>query len=229
MDRTTRFLEQEKTIYETFRQQAEIAREAGLRADPALEQRVGGIGVVVRHPSLAKQLTRITRQLAQDITCFAYRATHVHSTLCAYSEPGFVFDPDAHTTILAELANETASVLATLSDTQRKESKVTYGKPLHNRTTVVVPGIPTRAYVDLLLAINDVCQTVLDVRPSWGSHITAARFLCDHTPSEAASFFEFMRKHAKPLGNVQLTTINVCTFCVEDDRFTLSVAHEFNI
>jgi hypothetical protein len=219
VSRVFAFTEKEESIYVKFKKAAQEVRRTGTTQDKAVVQKVGGIAVVARHLHLAGRLNKFTRRIKELIPCIAYDVTNEHSTFCVQDSPNFVFDAPKHTGTFSALVMTVREILTSTSKAQRKNYAVDYGKPLYNKSTVIIPGQPSNAYVDLLLTISDACEKVADTHASWGSHITAARFLCSQGPEEVEPFCDFMEREAPGLGENQLSEIDVCTFTTTTQKF----------
>ncbi len=229
MDSFTQFVQKEQSIYAKFQDAALRAQQTGLKQDPAITKKVGGLGVVTRHPAISNELTALTRRLSQFVSCLAYNQKNEHSTLCVQDESNFTFSASKHNPILNGLAGIVSSTLANMSTAQKKDCVVNYGKPLYNENTVIIPGKPRPGYVDLLLAISEASQKITNMRPSWGTHITAIRFLHPHPPTEIVAFCEFIEKQTKALGENILETIDVCWFQLSTSLFQFSPHRRFSL
>ncbi len=229
MERYEQFLQNEQSIYDKIRKQEATLHESGLSADPAIKRKIGGLAVVARHQRLVGKLSTLTCSLKGCFSCLVYDGTNEHSTFCVKDEPDFVFNPCLHKEKLIALAETVAAVLANMSIAQQRECIVRYDKPLYNATTVILPGEPRQAYVDLLLTISDTCTKRVYVRPSWGSHITIARFLRAHQPSEIESFLRFMSLRAQAVGENLLDTIDVIVFRTTHEAFQLTTFERFTL
>ncbi len=204
-----RFLDSEQDIYNEFLRKAEIARIQGFLPDPVLTQRVGGLTVAARHPRLVGRLTSVATAIRRFMPCCAYDGSSEHATFCCRTWDNFRYEQAQHESVLNDLSEAVAAVLKGLSVGQIRESAVNYRSPIFNRTTVILPGAPTIAYVDLLLTLTEKCQEkVGEIKPKWGTHITAARFQRVVEAAQAKEFLSFM-EFAPALDNTELECVEV--------------------
>ena len=228
MSNFTQFVQTEQLIYTKFKAAGLAAQQTGFEQDPAITKEIGGLGVITRHPAISEKLTALTNKLSQLVTCLAYDQENEHSTFCVQDKPAFTFAASDHDPILNDLASIVSSALANISAAQKKDCVVDYGRPLYNKNTVIIPGKPRPGYVDLLLTISNAAQRITNMRPSWGTHITAIRFLRPHSPTEIEDFCEFIEKQATALGENILGTIDVCWFKLSQNSFQLSPHRRFS-
>lgn len=228
MNRTDQFLAKEREIYGNFRNTSNHLQTVGLTPDPAVQREVGGLGVAVRHMDVAHNITGFTRRVANCVPCLAYTDANEHSTLSSATRSNFTYSYTTTLTQLGDVDEDVRRILTTRTGKKMlKHASVEYGKPLTNQTTMILPGNPTSAYVDLLLNISDVCEP-LGMKPSWGTHITLARYLED-VPATKAADLVALTQQVLPLGPVRPSAIDVCAFELNSSGFFLHTLARINL
>lgn len=227
MHAVSEFLANEQRVYAKFRANQETAKCYGLLPDPAMQQRIGGLAVAVRHPELAAtRLLPITDRISRLIPCYAYDQHTEHATVCVAAIEGFVYNPGEHQAMLDQLHGEVAAAVVAITHAQRRECTVAYEWPLYSRTTVIIPGRAQPAYVDLLLTIADRCRHISGAQASWGTHITIARVSQPVLPERAASFFQYLDGEiSEPVGNSTLNTIDIVWLQWRDGHLQVTTAY----
>lgn len=220
----------EKGVYDRFRREQSLARREGLHPDNALVHKVGGLAVVARHSCpLVDKLESMTTTIASQVRSCLYNGGNEHSNICVFDEQRFVFRSPEHDQPLKNCVAIVEEVLKSVPASHLQQCAVRYGTPLYNQKSVIIPGMPSKAYVDLLLTIADRCAPIIPhMRASWGTHITAARFLESMSPEAAAPFFEFMRA-APEFGENPLRAIEVVYFECDGTSFALTPVARFDV
>lgn len=232
------WLEKQNGIYQkSFRDQKSAVLQKGLKPDPAIAKRDGGFIVAFRHPS---SISEKIEEFAKNINCLAnlrpvlpYYGEIVHTTIGTVSVgPGFVVDPDKedHQRIINALWWAVCYVFADPETCSLDIGpiEINYPEYLFNQTTVIARAEPNENFFKGIEAIKEIVKhRTVDLSPSWGAHITVARFTHNVAPGQEGLEFQFpeLCKEAVVPGRSRVAAIDVGSFLVDSGGFSFRTYH----
>jgi len=224
MTNFTDFLRKQEEVYVRFRDTTSF-REQGTQPPAYLgeERSYGSYAVVLRHPrEIVEGVTDLSLGLAGLLPIIRYDDKNTHTTLLTTD---LVPDLQPDRVLLENLARRVHDVKDRLV-----RPTINYSEMLYNRDSVIAAGFPDAHFVDAVTAVTEQCKSLPDfplaVKSAWGSHITIARFLEKHSPSDLAAFFKEM-EHAHVLGTSLPEAIDVGYFSVDKTGFFLETYERF--
>ncbi len=190
------FLRKQEEVYTRFRDTTFI-REQGTQPPAYLSEdgsghSYGAYAVVLRHsPEIVERIADLSTRLACLLPVIGYDHQNIHTTLLS-TDLVPDFQPDD--LILRNLAERVHRVRSTLV-----QPTIDYRENVFNRDSVIAAGYPDSPFVNAVNTVTAECSDFpLAVKSAWGSHITTARFLEEHSPAELDAFFAEMEKSAVP-------------------------------
>ncbi|MBI2580055.1 MAG: hypothetical protein HYW27_04085 [Candidatus Aenigmarchaeota archaeon] len=209
------FMAKQNRIYDKFRDTSGITAEGTNPSKEVLEGR-GGYIIAFRHPpKITDPLAVFSERISRTIGALVYGTENAHTTIATYGiKPDFSRDD----TILDEMAAAASLTHLDIEDPESgcKESpEIDYGEWLYNQDSVIVAGMPNERFVH---AINSTVEYPLEFRPSWGAHMTGARFRERALPEQLVEFFNLM-KEAPRLGRSRPTSIDAGHFLLTQEEF----------
>ncbi len=197
--------------------------KTGLKADPAITERVAGYLVAWRfNENVTGRIGSIAAQVGLITPTAEYGPDNAHSTLGDHGvEKNRSIDPasEIHRDTVGALAEAVEETLQSLGRSDRAGLKFSLGRFVTNTTTVIATGTPSPivwdvgGQVELRSAIGGLpgADDGKGLRPAWGGHITGGRYLQDALPVVGQGVAALLDS-VPPLGEVVPSAIDVGYF-----------------
>jgi hypothetical protein len=211
------FLKKQEEVYSKFRNSP--VRTEGIKPSPTIAQRQGGYIIALRHTrEVTDTLGELSSRVAKIVPALTYGADNAHTTIVTYGvENDFI--PDDHT--LLKMAR-------VLHKTPITNPLIDYREYLTNQDTVIATGIPDEGFLYIARNVVDNMKSDgIDVRPPWGSHITAARYTEPRRPEELTELFELLAT-APVLGESRSLIVDVGYFHMNPQGFRFETYERFS-
>ncbi len=214
------FLARQEEIYARFRAEQDALRQEGSIPDAVATGRKGGICIVLLpEVTVAQALSDLSGRLASALPTISYPPENIHTTISDHgvADGRVVADDDATLARISEtVARSTRDHLAVL-----RACKIDLGQPLANRSTVIFPGVPNAAFLDLAEMIQSACATEgIELRLPWGGHSTIARFRHAVAVQDLAPFWKIL-EDAPRLGNQHPVALEIRSFTCTENTFLM--------
>tara|TARA_Y100000310_G_C20659174_1_gene803690 strand:+ start:784 stop:1950 length:1167 start_codon:yes stop_codon:yes gene_type:complete len=210
----------------------------------AIAEGQNGYIVLLRHPEeVVGPVTEHSQKIAQVIPSITYDDRNMHTTaITALVQPG-VAEPDNEilNVLCRTVQYENRSSLLVRSITPLIEYRNEFKNNSwgYNKDTVIVKGKPNLMFTHLIQTLvhnfeelkdpnhSDVEEITFDLNPSWGSHITAARFLEEASPEQVEEL-ERLIKVAPVVGVGKPTHLEVGHFNLDQEGFRIETYERFD-
>lgn len=205
------FLEAQDRIYNRFRAMRGAALEDGLLPDPAVTEGRGGVVVCFRY-----DWSRITplQGLSNRIGAFlpptvTYGSHNAHTSIAVVGEmPHKIPDrEEARQLVLTVRQNLLKCPAAT-----RQASAIEFGDYLMNQTTIIAPGTPNDACLEVREAVlESLRMDGIQFKEAWGTYVTAARFGAEHSSTIAQEVSSILGR-TRPIGTLACKRVEIATY-----------------
>ena len=202
------FLANEHRILGEMEEKGRKARETGLvsKLPKPGEVQAGYIVYLTHDKKISDDVDRFSEAVSASLggnillygNCCGYRGrSNVHTTVATYdikNVPGF--QPDR--TLLAKLGDAAhasmSEFLNARSNVPEKRPVLDYSQLIHDEGTVIAePSGTAIDYCELRESVaKKTSEKGIQVKPSWGRHITVGRFTRAFSPEELGKFREIM-------------------------------------
>lgn len=216
------YLEKQASIYGGGFAEAKVkmlAHTAGVERDVAGTDPQGAFLVAWRYPeSTTSLLKEFSLEAASLIDAVTYDETNGHTTLSDFGlEKGKVIRPkeDAeHAEILDTLAKAVKNGLDLSGSNIINGCSVEFTDLLTNGKTIVAAGIPTESVYQInQQVLSESTARGVELKGTWGSHMTTNRFLEDEPAgSPAITALMDLIENTPDFGNATPTSIDVGYF-----------------
>ncbi|MFH1400927.1 MAG: hypothetical protein ABIH41_05380 [Nanoarchaeota archaeon] len=205
------FLERQDRIYAAFRDTATLRRQGTI---PNLRSAAGVIVALHHDDGVNQSVATISSGLSQIIPCVTYSPSTVHTTLVVYDAKA-QSEPDA-----GLLSRLTADLIRHRANWRRPV--IRYGELLANEDSVIAAGVPDEAFVQMVEQIRlSTAHYDVSVRPTWGAHMTVARFTRGVSPQLAQHLLEYLRSEV--LADSSPVALDVGRFTFAHGEFSYDV------
>jgi len=168
------WLANQNGIYERFRQSLDAVRTEGILPDPSVFKTCGGLLVTIEHSGpIVDRVTSLSESLGQFVPAIMYQNNCIHTTLIGYDlRPEREYSAGEDDTTIELLANAIKEELVALCDSPAIRFS---GEILCNKTTIILPGVPNEAFLNLASAAIER-SGLANTRGPVMAHITVLRF-----------------------------------------------------
>ncbi|GEM_PF-6258462 len=220
------FVDQEQSIYQkSFAKGTTLLEQQGIKPSSALVDSQSGYLVAVRHPpAIVDRVAAFSQRVASVVPAIVYDDKNMHATVATYQIDKGIRAPDSG--VLRAICQQ-------LTPFSSQRPLIMYGTPTAhnwyaNSDTVIVGGSPALSFTDLIDRVTTPSsdQSSLVLKPTWGSHITAARFT-EARSSDQVKDLVALLKEAPIVGESQVTSLDVGFFTFTKDGFTYTVHDRF--
>jgi len=192
----------------------------------------GAYLVAWRHPeSITSPVEDISLAVGNLATAITYDRDSLHTTVSDYGPaPNLIIRPQDNVDqeiILATLAESVKQGLDNAGRRAIAERAIAYDRFITNGKSVIAPGQANGEALDIRQAILDASiGTSVELKGSWGNHMTVNRFTSESSLGAAARILGLLRD-APTIGESRPTSIDVGYLSVDKDRFTYTTHERF--
>jgi hypothetical protein len=213
------FLTKQNSIYAEFRDISKIRTEG---ITPNVPDCKCGYTIVYRHPkNITDNISEFSRKINQIVPTINYDEINIHTSICSLKLTN-KYNPEE--IILKKLSDIVKSSLPLIKGVQ-----INYTEWLIDQTSGIAGGDPNIKFFENMKNIIDHAESSdIELKSSWGAHITVSRFLNKVTCEQAAELLDLF-KNSKPLGISLPNHIDVGYFVLTPESFKIEVYERFEI
>lgn len=225
------YREKQNTIYANIEKAGEnLGVSDTLQSD--IQEPQGAYLIAWRHPNrIAVPVEEASLSIGALASAVTYNRHSLHTTISDYGlTPNLIIDPSVNydqDEMLDTLTNVVRSGIDNAGQRAVNESRIGFNRFVTNGKSVIAPGQPSDEVLDIRSAIiASGAEHGIDLKGSWGNHMTVNRFTDESTLDAAAKIVGLIRGLPR-IGVSRPTAIDVGYLSVDKDHFAYTTHSRF--
>jgi hypothetical protein len=192
----------------------------------------GAYLIAWRHPNrITIPVEDTSLSVGALVSAITYNRHNLHTTVSDYGlTPGLVINPETdrgHDEMLDTLTNTVRSGIDAAGIRAVSESRIGFHRYITNGKSVIAPGQANDEALDIRQSIlASGADHGIDLKGSWGNHMTVNRFT-DESSLEAAAKIVGLLRSAPNIGVSRPTSIDVGYLSVDSEHFAFTTHARF--